>query len=152
MKAVVQRVKNSSVLIEGNIKAEIGKGLNVLLGIGQDDTQKDAKYLADKIMKLRIFADQNDKMNLSLQDINGEILVISQFTLYGDCRKGNRPSFSQSAPPDEAKKLYEYFVQYIKNKYKTDVKTGQFGSMMDVNIANDGPVTLILESPGELNE
>ncbi len=147
MKAVVQRVKNSRVLIDGDIHSAIGKGLNVLLGIGEGDSEKDAGYLADKIMKLRIFSDCNGKMNLSVQDIGGEIIVISQFTLHGDCTKGNRPSFSKSAPPEKAERLYEYFIEYIGNKYGIDVKTGRFGAMMDVHIENDGPVTLIMESP-----
>lgn len=147
MKAVVQRVKKSSVTIDGAIKSEIGAGLNILLGVSEQDHEKDAEYLADKIMKLRVFPDNEGKMNLSVRDVGGEVLVVSQFTLYGDCRKGNRPSFTRSAKPDRAEQLYEYFIGYVGKRYGVDVKTGEFGAMMEVVIENDGPVTLILESP-----
>jgi D-tyrosyl-tRNA(Tyr) deacylase len=144
---VVQRVKRSSVAIDGRMKAQIGSGLNVLLGISEDDNESDAEYLADKIIRIRLFPDEKGRMNLSVRDVKGELIVVSQFTLYGDCRKGNRPSFRKSAKPEKAEKLYDYFIGYIKSKYGMDAKTGKFGAMMDVMIENDGPVTLILESP-----
>jgi D-tyrosyl-tRNA(Tyr) deacylase len=145
MRAVVQRVKKGSVEIK---KKEIGKikeGLVVLLGVGQKDVEKDAEYLAEKIVNLRIFEDKEGKMTLSVKDINGQILVISQFTLYGDCRKGRRPSFISAALPDKAVKLYDYFVKYIKN-YGLKVETGKFQAMMLVKIFNNGPVTILLDS------
>lgn len=145
MRAVVQRVKKGSVEIE---KKEIGKieeGLVVLLGVGQKDIEKDAEYLAEKIVNLRIFEDKEGKMNLSVKNINGQILVISQFTLYGNCRKGRRPSFISAALPDKAVKLYDYFVKCIKN-YSLKVETGKFQAMMLVKIFNNGPVTILLDS------
>lgn len=145
MRAVVQRVKKGSVEIE---KKEIGKieeGLIILLGVGRNDVEKDAEYLAEKIVNLRIFEDKEGKMNLSVKDINGQILVISQFTLYGDCKKGRRPSFISAALPDKAVKLYDYFVKYIKN-YGLKIETGEFQAMMLVKIYNDGPVTILLDS------
>lgn len=145
MRAVVQRVKKGSVEIEEREVGKIEDGLVVLLGVGQNDIEKDAEYLTEKIVNLRIFEDKEGKMNLSVKDINGQILVISQFTLYGDCKKGRRPSFISAALPDKAKKLYDYFVKYIKN-YDLKVETGQFQAMMLVKIFNDGPVTILLDS------
>jgi D-tyrosyl-tRNA(Tyr) deacylase len=145
LRAVVQRVKKGSVETE---KKEIGKieeGLVVLLGVGQKDAEKDAEYLAEKIVNLRIFEDKGGKMNLSVKDINGQILVISHFTLYGDCKKGRRPSFISAALPDKAVKLYDYFVKYIKN-YSLKIETGEFQTMMLVKIFNNGPVTILLDS------
>lgn len=145
MRAVLQRVKNSSVTVDKMVVGEIGVGLMVLLGVEKKDSTKDADYLSDKISTLRIFQDENKKMNLSLLDIKGEMLVVSQFTLMGDCRKGRRPSFIQAAEPDTADSLYKYFVEKVREK-GIYVQTGQFQKMMDVSLVNDGPVTLILES------
>jgi D-tyrosyl-tRNA(Tyr) deacylase len=145
MRAVIQRVTESSVKVNGKIIGAIGKGLMVLLGISQSDSQKEADYLADKIVNLRIFEDSDGKMNRSLLETGGEMLVISQFTLLGDCRKGRRPSFIDAAPPEIANDLYEYFVAVCKKKEIT-IQTGEFGAMMAVSLVNDGPVTLIVES------
>lgn len=143
MKAIIQRVKNASVTIEGELFSQIGQGILVLLGVEKGDTEEQAKFLADKIADLRIFNDENGKMNLSLKDIKGEALVVSQFTLAGDCRKGKRPSFDNAAKPDLAIPLYEKFTKLVKEK-GIPVKTGKFGAMMDVALINDGPVTFIL--------
>lgn len=145
MRAVVQRVSSSKVTVDGNIIGEISKGINVLIGISHTDTEEDLKYIRDKIINLRIFEDENDKMNLSLQDIQGEILAISQFTLYGDCRKGRRPNFMAALGGEEAKKLYDKFIIMLKET-GIKVETGEFGAHMIVDIVNDGPVTLLLES------
>lgn len=145
MRAVIQRVKESSVSVDNNIIGKISKGLLVLLGVAKGDSEKEADYLSDKITNLRIFEDENGKMNRSLLDIGGEMLVVSQFTLLGDCRKGRRPSFIEAAAPDTANALYEYFVKEVKKKGVT-VQTGQFRAMMDVALINDGPVTLVIES------
>jgi len=145
MRAVVQRVKKSSVKTSRGIVAEIGKGLLVLLGVAKGDTANDGDYLAAKIVNLRIFEDQNGKMNRSLREVDGEMLVVSQFTLLGDCRKGRRPSFVQAAQPDEATALYVHFVNKVREQ-GISVKTGQFRAMMEVALINDGPVTLIVES------
>ncbi|RME81168.1 MAG: D-tyrosyl-tRNA(Tyr) deacylase [Planctomycetota bacterium] len=146
MRAVVQRVKSSSVVVDGQIVGSIGRGLNILLAVSKDDQEEDSIWLADKIAGLRIFPDGDNKMNLSLQDIQGEILVVSQFTLYGDCRKGRRPSFVQSASKEKGESLYLHFIQQLKAK-GFFVATGSFGAMMDVEILNWGPVTLIIDSP-----
>lgn len=148
MRAVVQRVKKSRVIVEGRLVGEINKGFNVLLGISKDDTIEDLKYIKDKIINLRVFEDENDKMNLSLLDIKGDILVISQFTLYGDCRKGRRPNFMNAMGGDEAKALYEEFVKMLKES-GLKVETGEFGAHMNVEIENDGPVTILLDSKKE---
>ena len=148
MRAVVQRVKKSRVIVEGRLVGEINKGFNVLLGISKDDTIEDLKYIKDKIINLRVFEDENDKMNLSLLDIKGDILAISQFTLYGDCRKGRRPNFMNAMGGDEAKALYEEFVKMLKES-DLKVETGEFGAHMNVEIENDGPVTILLDSKKE---
>lgn len=145
MRAVVQRVTSSSVSVDGKIIGEIGLGFNVLIGISKDDTLEDLKYIKDKIINLRVFHDENDKMNLSLLDIKGEILVISQFTLYGDCRKGRRPNFMEAQGGEDAIKLYEEFLDLLKTS-DLKVESGEFGADMKVLINNDGPVTILLDS------
>lgn len=145
MRAVVQRVTSSKVVVDGKIVGSINKGINVLIGISCDDNEEDLKYIKDKIINLRIFEDENFKMNKSLMDIGGEILVISQFTLYGDCRKGRRPNFMAALGGEEAKKLYDQFVLMIK-ECGIKVETGIFGADMKVDIQNDGPVTILLDS------
>jgi D-aminoacyl-tRNA deacylase len=148
MKVVVQRVSEGAVSIpEENYKAEIGKGLVILLGIKTGDNEKDVIFLADKCCSLRIFQDENNKMNLSVKDINGDILIISQFTLYGDAQKGNRPGFTDAARSEEAIPLFNKFISRVKeNIGESKVKTGKFGAMMLVDIFNDGPVTVIIDS------
>ncbi len=145
MRAVVQRVKESSVTSAGETLGKIESGLLVLLGVAKEDNIKDAGYLAEKIINLRIFEDENGKMNRSLLETGGEMLVVSQFTLLGDCRKGRRPSFINAAPPDEADRLYEYFVKKVRQK-GISTQTGRFRAMMEVALVNDGPVTLVVES------
>lgn len=144
MKGLIQRVKRASVTIDGKLYSEIGHGILVLLGVEKGDEKENAEKLADKLCKLRIFEDENDKMNLSVQDIKGEILVVSQFTLAGDCKKGTRPSFDKAELPQKANELYEYFNDLIREK-NIPVKTGVFGAMMDIELINDGPVTFMLE-------
>lgn len=148
MRAVVQRVKKSKVTVEGLITGEIDKGLMVLLGVGQEDSYHDIEYLAEKIMHLRIFEDNAGKMNLSVLEVGGELLVVSQFTLYGDCRKGRRPSYDKAARPEVAKELYEKFLEKCRN-YGVNAQTGVFQAEMLVDISNDGPVTLLLDSKRE---
>ena len=145
MRAVVQRVTYSSVKVDGEIVGEINKGFNVQLGISKEDTEEDMKYIKDKIINLRVFNDENDKMNLSLLDVKGELLLISQFTLYGDARKGRRPNFMNALGGDEARKFYEKFIEMMKDT-GLKVQTGIFGADMKVDIKNDGPVTILLDS------
>ena len=145
MRAVVQRVASSKVIVDESTIGEINKGLLILLGVTHEDTSKDVDYLLDKIVNLRIFEDKNDKMNLSLKDVNGELLVVSQFTLYGDCRKGRRPNFTNAAKPDLATSLYEEFIDKAK-KEGIKVGTGKFGAHMMVDLVNDGPVTILIDS------
>lgn len=146
MRVIVQRVKASRVEINGEVFGEIGQGLMVLLGITEGDTREHCDFLVDKLLNLRIFTDEQEKMNLSLQDVDGEILIVSQFTLYGDCRKGRRPSFIAAARPETAVPLYEYFIESAKKSKIKKVATGQFGADMQVYIQNDGPVTLMLDT------
>lgn len=145
MRAVVQRVTNADAKIDGRVNGKIDNGLLVLLGVGNGDTEEDMKYIADKIIKLRIFSDENDKMNLSLEDVGGSMLVISQFTLYGDCSHGRRPYFGNAMEPVSANEMYEKFVAYIRER-GIHTETGEFGADMKVSLTNDGPVTIILES------
>ncbi|MBP3821284.1 D-tyrosyl-tRNA(Tyr) deacylase [bacterium] len=144
MKALLQRVKHASVSIDGNVYSKIEKGLLVFLGVEKGDEELNADKLSQKVVNLRIFEDENEKMNLSLKNIKGEVLIVSQFTLCGDCKKGTRPSFDNAELPEKANYLYEYFIQNIKNE-GISVKTGCFGAMMDVEILNDGPVTFMIE-------
>lgn len=145
MRAVVQRVSSSKVEVDNKVIGSIKKGLNVLIGISKEDTIEDLNYIKDKILNLRIFEDENEKMNLSLLDVKGEILVISQFTLYGDCRKGRRPNFMNAEGGEKAKEAYNTFVKLLKES-NIKIETGEFGADMKVEIQNDGPVTIILDS------
>lgn len=145
MKFVIQRVTEASVTIEGKVAGAIGKGYLVLIGVGKGDTKSDADKLVKKLIGLRIFADENGKTNLSLRDVEGELLLVSQFTLYANCTKGNRPSFVDAGDPDQALELYEYIVEQCRGQVSS-VQTGQFGAEMKVSLCNDGPFTIILES------
>ena len=144
MRIVLQRVTSASVTVDGEVTGQIGTGYLVLLGVGQGDTEEDCRRLADKLINLRIFSDENGKINLSLADVGGELLVVSQFTLYADCCKGNRPNFIQAGKPDEAERLYNSFADYCRSKGK-HVETGIFGADMKVELVNDGPFTIVLE-------
>ena len=144
MKALIQRVKRASVTIDGELYSAIDKGLLVFVGVEKADEKVNAEKLAEKILKLRVFEDENEKMNLSVTDVQGEILIVSQFTLCGDCKKGTRPSFDKSAPPAQANDLYEKFVQEVSG-YGIKTQTGKFAAMMDVALINDGPVTFMID-------
>lgn len=148
---VLQRVKSAHVDVEGETVGAIGTGLVILLGVTQTDREHDAEYLADKVVQLRIFPDAERRMNRSLLEVGGGLLVVSQFTLYGDCRKGRRPSFDHAAPPEQAKALYDYFIQRLKSSNIT-VESGVFQAEMEVHLINDGPVTFILDSERNLTE
>jgi D-tyrosyl-tRNA(Tyr) deacylase len=145
MRAVVQRVSRAQVAVEEEITGQIGPGLLVLLGVGRDDTKADATYLAEKVCGLRIFEDPQGKMNLSLQEVSGSVLAVSQFTLYGDVRRGKRPSFDAAAPPEKARQLYEFFVEQVR-AHGLRCETGRFQQMMQVELVNEGPVTILLDS------
>lgn len=149
MVALVQRVKHASVEVDGESVGSIRQGILIFLGVHRDDTEKEAAWIARKCANLRIFPDEDGKMNRSLTDIEGEALVVSQFTLYGDVQRGNRPSFDPAAPPDLADRLYESFVEFLDEQLGTQVRTGVFGAMMDVSLVNDGPVTLWIERMNE---
>jgi len=144
MRIVLQRVRRASVTVDGEVVGSVVKGYVVLLGIGKDDTRERADRMVEKIRKLRIFPDENDKINLSIEDIRGEILVVSQFTLYADCKKGNRPSFTEAGSPQHAEELYDYFIEASRGKFRK-VAHGVFGAHMSVELVNDGPFTVILE-------
>ena len=144
MRIVLQRVTSASVKVDDEVVGSIGTGFLLLFGVGHEDTEEDCRRLADKISGLRIFSDENDKINLDLEAVGGSLLVVPQFTLYADCRKGNRPNFIQAAKPEKANELYEYFVGYLRSKGK-HVETGSFGANMKVELLNDGPFTVILE-------
>ncbi len=146
MKAIMQRVSTASVSINEKIYSQIGQGLLVLLGITQDDTQEDVDWLCKKIIGLRIFSDHDGKMNLSVKDIKGEILLVSQFTLYASTKKGNRPSFTEAAPPTLAIPLYQACISRLQNELGKNIKTGQFGADMQVSLVNDGPVTIVIDT------
>lgn len=146
MKVVIQRVSEASVTVEGKKTADIQKGLLVLVGIEDEDTQEDIDWLAGKIIKMRIFGDENDVMNCSVQDVNGEIIVVSQFTLHASTKKGNRPSYIKASKPEFAIPMYESFVKSIEKDFNKKVQTGIFGADMKVNLLNDGPVTIIIDS------
>lgn len=145
MKAVIQRVNHAKVTVDGNVTGEIGKGLLIFLGAGKEDSEKECDKLADKISKLRIFSDENGKTNLSVNDVGGDILVVSQFTLYADCHHGNRPSFINAGEPTRANRLYEYFSDKCREKISGKVENGIFGADMKVSLENDGPFTILLE-------
>ena len=145
MRFLIQRVKKAKVTVDGETTGEIEKGFLVLVGVGPNDTEEVADYLVQKLIKLRVFEDENGKMNLALKDIQGSLLMVSQFTLYADCSGGNRPSFIGAAGPDMANELYEYFVEQCKKQNIKKVATGEFGADMQVSLQNDGPVTIILE-------
>jgi D-tyrosyl-tRNA(Tyr) deacylase len=146
MRVVVQRVSEARVDVDGSTVGAIGKGLAVLLGVAKEDTERDAEFLADKVAGLRIFPDQDGKMNRSIAEAGGGLLIVSQFTLYGDCRRGRRPSFDRAAGPEQARALYEYFVEACRAR-RVSVQTGVFQAMMSVYLVNDGPVTIIIDSP-----
>lgn len=145
MRALVQRVSRAQVSVEGEVVSNIGKGYAILLGVGQNDTEEQAEKLWSKISKMRIFEDENGKTNVSLADVGGEVLVVSQFTLYANCKRGNRPSFTDAGAPDEARRLYEYFAE-LARKDVEHVGTGSFGAMMQVELVNDGPFTIWLDT------
>lgn len=145
MRAVIQRVSSAKVRADGQDHGSIGQGLLVLLGVGKEDEARDAAYLASKTLQLRVFEDSQGKMNRSVQDIRGDLLVVSQFTLYGDCRKGNRPSFTDAAPPEKAERLYQVFLEEL-GKAGLKIATGRFQALMDVSLVNQGPVTVLLDS------
>ena len=145
MKLVVQRVKKAKVTVEDKIVGEIDEGLLVLLGVKPTDTEKTADYLVKKLCNLRVFKDENDKMNLNIKQVQGSLLIVSQFTLYANCKEGNRPSFTDAAKPDKANELYEYFCNKCREN-EIEVQTGEFGAHMQVELLNDGPVTIILEN------
>lgn len=149
MRAVVQRVRYASVSVDTELIARIARGLCVLVGVSVEDSARDVEYLATKLAGLRVFEDAEGKMNLSTRDVNGELLLVSQFTLFGDVRRGNRPSFTQAAPPEKANGLFEDLVGHVRQTSGCDVKTGRFRTHMDVELANDGPVTILIDSRKE---
>jgi len=151
MRAVLTRVKSASVVIDGKVNGQIGRGFLILLGVGPNDTERECRYLAEKALGLRVFEDENEKMNLGLGDVGGQVLVVSQFTLYGNCRKGRRPSFNEAAGPELGNALYEKFLQYCE-ELGYPPQHGEFGAHMEVESVNDGPVTLILDTQQLMEE
>ena len=149
MRIVLQRVKSANVTIAGSVVGEINQGFLLLVGVGPDDTRDDASYLARKIAGMRIFSDENGKMNLSIDQVGGKILSVSQFTLFADTKKGNRPSFTGAASPEAANKLYEEFNEILRTEYELIVETGEFGADMQVSLVNDGPVTILLDTKNQ---
>ena len=145
MRALIQRVKYASVRVNGKTIGKIDRGILVFFGVGKEDTEKEIQWMGDKLIKLRIFEDENGKMNKSVVDVNGDILVISQFTLYGDCKKGTRPSFTEAAGAEKGREYYEKFLCYLKHNFEGKVESGEFGADMKVELLNDGPVTLMVE-------
>ena len=145
MKSVVQRVSKANVKINGKVVGEIGKGIVVFLAVSKEDNDDTIKWMVNKLINLRIFSDENDKMNRSILDIGGEILLISNFTLYGDAKRGYRPSFTESAPPEISEPIYNKIIQLMRSNYPINIQTGEFGAMMDVELINDGPVTIIID-------
>ncbi|MDH5682344.1 MAG: D-aminoacyl-tRNA deacylase [Spirochaetota bacterium] len=145
MRAVIQRVRQAELHIDGELHASIDKGIVALVAVGNQDETKDIQFISDKILNLRIFPDENDSMNLSLTDVGGDLMIVSQFTLYGDCRKGRRPSYSNAMSPESAREIYEGFLEHIRS-HKGKVVSGRFQAMMDVTLCNWGPVTLLLDS------
>lgn len=150
MKAVIQRVTSASVKVDGKVTGEIGPGLMVLFGAGHGDTEEEADYMVRKISRMRIFSDSEGKMNKSVKDIDGEILAVSQFTLYADCRRGNRPSFTDAEDPEHADQLYEYFCGKLEEETGKETQKGIFGADMQVSLVNDGPVTIVLQKEHEI--
>ncbi len=146
MRAVIQRVSQSSIKINGEEGGTIKKGFVVLVGVSDEDSEKEADYLADKVIGLRVFNDSDDKMNLALEDVGGEIMIVSNFTLYGNCKKGNRPSFIKAEKPPRATEIYNRFVDRIKGRFKNKIVTGEFGADMQINLINDGPITIIMDT------
>ena len=146
MRIVIQRVSRASVKVGGEVVGKIENGLLIFLGVAHGDEEEDVHWLAKKLMNLRVFNDDNDKMNLSVNDIAGEVLMVSQFTLHASTKKGNRPSFIKSAEPKLGKRLYDYFIYHLKKEYKISAATGEFGAMMEIELLNDGPVTIIIDS------
>ncbi len=145
MKALIQRVNYASVTVEGKVVGKIGKGILIFFGVGKGDTEKELNWMGEKVLKLRLFEDENGKMNKSIKDVKGEILVVSQFTLYGDCRKGTRPSFTEAAGAEKGREYYEKFLCYLKHNFDGKIESGEFGADMKVELLNDGPVTLMVE-------
>ena len=152
MIALIQRVSEASVQVDGDTTGSIGRGILILLGVHRNDTERELEWLAGKCARLRIFEDDEGRMNRSVKDVGGEILVVSQFTLYGDARRGNRPSYTEAAPPEIAEPLYEQFIERVGREAGVKVERGVFGAMMDVRLVNDGPVTLWIERPPEAEE
>jgi D-tyrosyl-tRNA(Tyr) deacylase len=145
MKALIQRVNYASVTVEGKIIGKIGKGILIFFGVGKEDTEKELNWIGEKVLRLRLFEDENGKMNKSIKDVNGDILIVSQFTLYGDCKKGTRPSFTEAAGAEKGRECYEKFLCYLKHNFEGKVESGEFGADMKVELLNDGPVTLMVE-------